>query len=59
MTDFFAMGGYAFYVWSSWAIGIVVLIGITWHSLSNAKFARKELDILEQPDPEYQGEHDA
>ncbi|MGB0180913.1 MAG: heme exporter protein CcmD [Candidatus Puniceispirillales bacterium] len=59
MTDFFAMGGYAFYVWSSWAIGVVVLIAITWHSLSSVKITRAELNILENPEPEHQGESDA
>lgn len=47
MSDFFAMGGYAFYVWSSWIIGVAILAGITWHSLNRAKLVRMELEILE------------
>lgn len=27
-TEFIAMGGYGFYVWSSWGIALAVLIGI-------------------------------
>ena len=47
MSDFFAMGGYAFYVWSSWIIGVAILAGITWHSLNRAKLVQMELEILE------------
>lgn len=49
MSHFFTMGGYAFYVWSSWAIGIAILIAITWHSISHARITRNELDALEHP----------
>jgi heme exporter protein D len=31
MSDFFAMGGYAFYVWSSVGISVVVLV---WNIIS-------------------------
>ena len=27
MKEFFAMGGYAFYVWSSYALAVVVMVG--------------------------------
>ena len=27
MKEFFAMGGYAFYVWTSYAVALVVLVG--------------------------------
>tara|TARA_E500000178_G_scaffold223575_1_gene220544 strand:- start:256 stop:453 length:198 start_codon:yes stop_codon:yes gene_type:complete len=50
MSEFFSMGGYALYVWSSWGIGVAVLVGITWHSLSQARHARIKLDDLEHPD---------
>jgi heme exporter protein D len=46
MKEFFAMGGYAFYVWSSYAISAVVLIGTVWaarhrHKEQLARIARK------------------
>lgn len=47
MSAFFSMGGYALYVWSSWGIGVAVLIAITWHSLSRAQYARIRLNELE------------
>jgi len=28
LAEFFAMGGYAFYVWTSYAITTVILVGI-------------------------------
>ncbi len=31
MRDFFLMGGYAFYVWSAYALTAVVLIANLWH----------------------------
>jgi heme exporter protein CcmD len=49
MSHFFNMGGYAFYIWSSWIIGMAILIAITWHSLSHARSVRNELDALEHP----------
>lgn len=29
-SDFFAMGGYGFYVWGSYALALVLLVGEVW-----------------------------
>ena len=45
-TEFFAMGGYAFYVWSAWGLTAVVLLWqFTQPRLRNAKL-RRELKRL-------------
>ncbi|NND81915.1 MAG: heme exporter protein CcmD [Gammaproteobacteria bacterium] len=41
-SDFFAMGGYAFYVWSAWGLtGVVLLWQFTQPRLRNAKLRRE------------------
>lgn len=42
MSDFFAMGGYAAYVWSAYGITLVVLVVSAWTA------RRKRLEALEQ-----------
>lgn len=42
ISDFFAMGGYGFYVWFSYAVSFVAVIGLIW--LSN----REQKSILAQ-----------
>jgi len=40
-TDFFAMGGYAFEVWTSWALTLITLIWfVVSPKLKNAKLRR-------------------
>ena len=42
MTDFFAMGGYAAYVWSAYGITLLVLVVSAWTA------RRRRLDALER-----------
>ncbi|STY62483.1 heme exporter protein CcmD [Mannheimia haemolytica] len=42
ISDFFAMGGYGFYVWFSYAVSFVAVVGLIW--LSN----REQKSILAQ-----------
>ena len=49
-TEFFNMGGYAFYVWTSWARTLLVLC---WHIIQpKVKNARIKTDIKRQIDRE-------
>ncbi len=55
MDEFFAMGGYAAYVWPAYLISGATLAGIIAHVLHRAAKARRRLDALEQqrrPNPD-------
>ncbi len=47
MSGFFAMGGYAGFVWPSYAISFLVLAGATWLSLAARSRLRKNVAALE------------
>lgn len=47
MAEFFAMGGYAAYVWPAWGVGAAVLAAITLHTLIRKSRARRNLAMLE------------
>ena len=47
MTEFFAMGGYAAYVWPTWAVSTVVLVALVVHALLERHAAREALRRLE------------
>jgi heme exporter protein D len=51
MTDFWAMGGYAVYVWPAYGISFVVLAGVTWMTLRAHARARRRLSELEGMKP--------
>ncbi|MGM0614125.1 MAG: heme exporter protein CcmD [Pseudomonadota bacterium] len=38
-ADFIAMGGHAPYVWSSWVITLLLILGLVWH----ARLERRQL----------------
>ena len=50
MTDsiaaFFAMGGYAFYVWPSLGLTAVVMVGLLWSSWRGLRSAEGTLESL-------------
>lgn len=48
MSEFFAMGGYAAFVWPAWGFGVIILIAITVHSFSGHRTARQKADMLER-----------
>lgn len=33
MSDFFTMGSHGSYVWTAWAIGVLFLVALVWHSV--------------------------
>ena len=47
MAEFFDMGGYAAYVWPSFAISAAVLIAIAVQSYKALKSAEKELQMMQ------------
>lgn len=51
MSEFFAMGGYAVYVWSAYGVTAIVLIGLAAASVTAAQRARRELEEAERNAP--------
>lgn len=50
MNEFFAMGGYATFVWASYALSAAVLVGLTLSSLKRLKTLDAELAEHERED---------
>jgi heme exporter protein D len=46
VSDFFAMGGYAAYVWSAFGFAAALLFGLFWQSWRAARRRLAELDQL-------------
>jgi heme exporter protein D len=44
---FFAMGGYAMYVWTAYAVAAAVLIGLAATAIMRARAGRVELETLQ------------
>ena len=55
MTGFFAMGGYAAYIWPAYIITVLVLIGAIWASIQAHMRAKRSVRQLED-DPGENGE---
>jgi heme exporter protein D len=51
MTDFFAMGGYAAFVWPAFGITAIVLVGLLIVSLRGVRVREARLDALKREDP--------
>lgn len=45
---FFAMGGYAWFVWPAYGLALAVLGGITLHSWRRYRASAAALDLLQQ-----------
>ena len=48
MNGFFAMGGYAAFVWPSYAATVAVLLGVVLLTLRQHRLAKDELSRLER-----------
>ena len=47
LSQFFAMGGYATYVWSSYGLAALVLAGLGVQSVVSLKRTRRQADALD------------
>jgi len=48
MTQFFAMGGYARFVWPAYGVAVIVLVGLLAHSVIGYRRAQRALDAEER-----------
>jgi len=48
LTGYFAMGGYAVYVWPAYALAAAVLGGLAWHSWRRHRQSVRSLDRLQR-----------
>ncbi len=48
MAEFLAMGGYAAYVWPSFAVTTFVLGGMAWHAWATRRRLTRALKVLGQ-----------
>ncbi|PDH64714.1 MAG: heme exporter protein CcmD [SAR116 cluster bacterium MED-G04] len=55
MLEFFAMGGYAAYVWPSWLIGGALILIVSLESRRRLKSAERKLAQLSAPDAASRG----
>lgn len=46
MSEFFAMGGYAGFVWSAYAVAAIVMIGLLVQTVRSLRARAAELDSL-------------
>ncbi len=53
MSEFFAMGGYAGYIWPAYGISALVLIGLTLESIAAYRRASRDVASLEAGVPVY------
>jgi heme exporter protein D len=50
MQDFFAMGGYAGFVWPSYLIAAAIMAGLWWRSSTSARRSEATLNALRSQD---------
>ena len=51
MSSFFAMGGYAAYVWPAYGVATVVLIGVWIASMRGLRARESEIEAVESERP--------
>ena len=51
MAGYFAMGGYAVYVWGAYAAAAVIMVGMVVTTLLRLRSAQREVDLLERQRP--------
>jgi heme exporter protein D len=47
MSEFFAMGGYAGFIWSSWGVSALCVLGLTVFAMLERRAANADLQQLE------------
>ena len=48
ILNFFSMGGYGYFVWGSYGLSAIVLIGLLIQSRKFLKSSQSELDLLQK-----------
>lgn len=48
MSEFFYMGGYAFFVWSSYGAAFAVVVALIWQSVADYRAQAKLAETLEK-----------
>jgi heme exporter protein D len=48
VSQFFAMGGYAAFIWPAYAVSALGLLGTVWQSWAAWRAAKKRLQALEE-----------
>lgn len=48
-SEFFAMGGYGFYVWGSYLVAFVCIVGEIWLILKRRRTLQKYLGLTNEP----------
>jgi len=56
MSDFFAMGGYAGYVWPAYVISFVVVSGLTYAIYARGRALKKRLSEFDRADDKDEAE---
>ena len=51
IASYFAMGGYAFFVWPAYGVAALVLGGLAFQSWRRYRRSRDELERLQRPPP--------
>ena len=51
MSGFFAMGGYAAFVWPAYGVSALALVGMVWQCWAAWRAAKKRLEALEKDLP--------
>ena len=46
ISQWISMGGYAAFVWPAYAVAVVVLLGLSWHSWRAHRASERTLDRL-------------
>jgi heme exporter protein D len=48
MSAFFAMGGYAAFVWPAYGVSVLGLVAMVWQSWAAWRTAKRKLEALEE-----------
>ena len=51
MNNFFAMGGYAAFIWPAYGVSVLALVAMVWQSVAAWRAAKKRLEALEREKP--------
>jgi heme exporter protein D len=55
MTEFFAMGGYAAYVWPAYGVAALILVGLWIASVRELRARETDIEVAEAARPRREG----